>query len=213
VTLNVNRERPSTLRRLTNWLVGSLLSGWLPVAAAEFTPPLSTPDGFAVPQPGQRFEFPRDHGSHPDFKIEWWYVTGHLFGEADQRFGFQATFFRRAAPRSKDGEESSAGSDSFDHGELHLAHMALLDVRGGRFVHEERLNRRGWDAGAATNTLAVWNGNWSLRLGTNDTGSMMLHGSVRGTAAFALTLTPSKPLVVFGEKRVSRKAAEPTAAS
>ncbi|MFM9952774.1 MAG: hypothetical protein ACKVVO_01835, partial [Opitutaceae bacterium] len=38
--------------------------------------PLTTADGFAVPQPGHRFTFPRDHGNHPDFKIEWWYVTG-----------------------------------------------------------------------------------------------------------------------------------------
>ncbi len=213
MTLNVNRERPDRLRRRTPWLLGAGLSAWLPLAAAEFTPPLSTPDGFAVPQPGQRFEFPRDHGSHPEFKIEWWYVTGHLFGEPDQRFGFQATFFRRAAPRSKNDDDSSVASERFDHRELHLGHMALLDVRGGRFVHEERLNRGGWDAGAATNTLAVWNGNWSLRLGTNNAGPMTLHGSVHGTAAFALTLTPAKPLVVFGENGVSRKAAAPMAAS
>ncbi|HSH16019.1 MAG TPA: lipocalin-like domain-containing protein, partial [Verrucomicrobiae bacterium] len=64
--------------------------------AADFVPPLKTDDGFAVPQPGHAFEFPRDHGSHPEFKIEWWYVTGHLFNEQNRRFGFQATFFRRA---------------------------------------------------------------------------------------------------------------------
>ncbi|MEZ0389733.1 MAG: lipocalin-like domain-containing protein, partial [Verrucomicrobium sp.] len=54
---------------------------------------LKTPEGFALPQPGRKFEFPRDHGSHPEFKIEWWYVTGHLYTEGGRRFGFQATFF------------------------------------------------------------------------------------------------------------------------
>ena len=60
-------------------------------------PPLAreTADGFAVPQTGWEFSLPRDHGSHPDFRVEWWYVTGHLFSQ-DRRFGFQATFFRRA---------------------------------------------------------------------------------------------------------------------
>ena len=41
--------------------------------------PLRTAEGFAVPQPGEVFSFPRDHGSHPAFKLEWWYLTGHLY--------------------------------------------------------------------------------------------------------------------------------------
>ncbi len=186
-----------------------LLSG----SAAEFQPPLKTADGFAVPQPGRRFEFPRDHGSHPNFKIEWWYVTGHLFGESDRRFGFQATFFRRAGPALTNGSPLTAGSELFGNGELHLAHMALLDVSGERFIYEERLNRVGWDAGSSTNTLAVHNGNWFLRLGTNASASLSLQGSIRGEAAFSLELTPTKPLVIFGEKGVSRKGASPTASS
>lgn len=185
----------------------------LPGAAAEFHPPLQTADGFAVPQPGRRFEFPRDHGSHPEFKIEWWYVTGHLFGESDRRFGFQATFFRRAGPPPTNGSAATANSGLFGHGELHLAHVALLDVQGERFMHEERLNRLGWDARSDTNTLAVHNGNWFLRLGTHPSGSLSLQGSIRGAAAFALELTPTKPLVIFGENGVSRKGASPTASS
>jgi predicted secreted hydrolase len=57
---------------------------------------LLTAEGFAVPQRGYRFSFPRDHGSHPEFKLEWWYITGHLFAEDGRRFGYQATFFRSA---------------------------------------------------------------------------------------------------------------------
>ena len=56
--------------------------------------PAATVDGFAIPRPGHRFSFPYDNGAHPDFRIEWWYVTGHLFDPAGRRFGFQATFFR-----------------------------------------------------------------------------------------------------------------------
>jgi len=181
--------------------------------AAELILPTTTDDGFAVPQPGHQFEFPRDHGSHPEFKIEWWYVTGHLFGEHDRRFGFQATFFRRAGPSARNDYAGATGSPLFGDREIHLAHMALVDVQGKRFFQEERLNRKGWDAGSVTNTLAVWNGNWSLRLGTNTNRSMSLEGSIRHEASFALKLTPIKPLVVFGENGVSRKGASPSAAS
>jgi predicted secreted hydrolase len=169
--------------------------------------PLSTAEGFAVPQPGKVFSFPRDHGSHPEFKLEWWYVTGHLYaeagGQAARRFGFQATFFRQAAP------DKSI--------QLHLAHMALLDVATGRFIHQERLDRAGWDAHSSAETLDVRQGNWSLRLGDPAAPAgaerIDLRGGVQAEAALALTLVPAKPLVVFGENSVSRKGAAPTAAS
>jgi predicted secreted hydrolase len=186
----------------------------LTALAGQYNPPIKTQDGFAVPQPGHRFEFPRDHGSHPEFAIEWWYLTGHLYGEQNRRFGFQATFFRRTGPLSTNTVDQTGPMALFGQGELHLAHMALLDVRGQRFIHEERLNRAGWDAAASSQTLDVRNGNWSLRLATNKANTvLLLHGSVRAEAAFTLELTPVKPLVTFGSDGVSRKGAGPTAAS
>ncbi len=186
--------------------------------AAEFRPPLTTAEGFAVPQPGRRFEFPRDHGAHPEFKLEWWYVTGHLFAADERRFGFQATFFRRAGPGGSAGTntvDTGPGGNSpwFRTDEVHLAHIAVLDVRAGKFVFQERLNRRGWDADVTPNGLHAWNGNWSLRMTNAASQAMELIGSVRAEAAFRLALTPEKPLVVFGENGVSRKGASPTAAS
>ena len=189
--------------------------------AAEFRAPLTTAEGYAVPQPGRRFEFPRDHGAHPEFKLEWWYVTGHLFAAGERRFGFQATFFRRAGPMTTpatnrvDTADTARGAASpwFRSDEVHLAHIAVLDVRTGKFVFQERLNRRGWDADVTTNSLHAWNGNWSLRMTNAASQVMELVGSVRAEAAFRLALTPEKPLVVFGENGVSRKGASPTAAS
>ncbi len=175
-------------------------------------PPLTTPEGFAVPQPGHRFVFPRDHGNHPDFKIEWWYVTGHLGADGGRRFGFQATFFRSAGPRG-----AADINPSFGSGQIFLAHMALLDVSTGKFLHQEKLNRAGWDAASASGTLDVRNGPWSLRLADptdpSPTPRLELTGGIRADAAFTLTLTPAKPLVIFGENGVSRKGADPAAAS
>jgi predicted secreted hydrolase len=95
--------------------------------------------------------------------------------------------------------------------------MAIIDVATGKFLHQERLNRAGWDAGSAVETLDVRQGNWSLRLSDPAAPAgaerMELRGGVQAEAALALTLTPAKPLVVFGENGVSRKGAAPTAAS
>jgi predicted secreted hydrolase len=202
------------MRLFSTLLLGTLCSlGLLAPLCAQI--PLVTAEGFAVPQPGHRFEFPRDHGNHPEFKIEWWYVTGHLFAEGGaRRFGFQATFFRSAGPRDAASAEANS---AFGSGHIFLAHMALLDVQTGKFLHQEKLNREGWDAASAPGTLAVHNGPWSLHLADPADGSttprLTLVGGIRAEAAFTLALTPAKPLVVFGENGVSRKGADATAAS
>lgn len=194
---NPSNRRPRRHGHLRWWKHG--LAACVFGLVAGTAKPEATADGFALPQPGHTFEFPRDHGAHPEFKLEWWYVTGHLYDESKQRFGFQATFFRQTSPDRTT--------------ELHLAHMALLDVAAGRFLHQERLNRDGWDAFAQRATLDVRNGPWSLRLVDEPREVMELSGGVRSDARLRLTLTPRKPLVVFGEKGVSRKGDDPTAAS
>lgn len=161
----------------------------------------TTPDGFSLPQPGRVFEFPRDHGSHDDFRTEWWYLTGHLDGAAGQRYGFQVTFFRQAA---------RDGANKVTH--LHLAHAALLDAASGRFMHEERLHRDGWDAFSSAKTLEVRNANWSLKL-DEITQKITVVATVKAEAVLKLELEVSKPLVVFGENGVSRKGAAASAAS
>lgn len=44
--------------------------------------------------PGVTLAFPRDDGAHPEFRNEWWYVTGWLRDAQDRDLGFQVTFFR-----------------------------------------------------------------------------------------------------------------------
>jgi len=191
-----------------------ILVSWLLGLTAGYAQPATTADGFSLPQPGHVFSFPRDHGSHPDFKIEWWYLTGHLqsVDTPARRFGFQATFFRQAGSRG--GVDTNP---SFGSAQLYLAHMALIDVQTGRFLHQERLNREGWDASAATDTLAVRNGDWSLHLAdpadASTTPTLRLQGGIQAEAVFNLSLRAAKPLVVFGENSVSRKGAALTASS
>lgn len=176
----------------------------LPFILAFFTTSLlaqTTPDGFALPQPNRKFTFPRDHASHPEFRTEWWYLTGHLDSAQGRRFGFQVTFFRQA---------SRDPSNKVTH--LYLAHAALLDAASGKFIHEERLNREGWDAFSSSTTLDVRNANWSLKL-DEATNHLHVTATVKAEAVLKLDLDAAKPVVVFGKEGVSRKGISESAAS
>src|SRR3569833_1804448 len=197
--VNMNRQTfHAALRLGRNILaVTATILGGAARSAAANTP--KTEEGFALPQPGHHFEFPRDHGSHPEFKIEWWYITGHLFGSDKKRYGYQATFFRNEAP---------------DHATtIYLAHMSFVDVLIGKFYFQERIEREGWDASAAVGDLNLTNGPWSLRMIKNDPVELHLSGGVHADVGFDLQLEPEKPLAIFGENGVSRKGADPRAAS
>jgi hypothetical protein len=170
-----------------------------------------THDGYSIPEEGHHFTFPRDYGSHNDFKIEWWYITGHLFTKEGERFGFESTFFRSAGKTSslKLHNEKNSPQDST----IFLADMALLDVNKKKFSYQRRLNRRGWNASASSETLDLENGNWSLIIKDKEKGIMNLIGSIQGDIVFQLKLTPVKQLVFFGKNAVSRKGEDPTALS
>lgn len=87
--------------------------------------------------PGYRYQFPRDHFDHPDYKTEWWYYTGNVKSADGHRFGFELTFFRQAVSRADEPRSDWEVRD------LYLAHLTLSDIYGNRFYHTERLNRAG----------------------------------------------------------------------
>ena len=176
-------------------------------AAANKEPKEFTTEGFRIPQPHAELVFPRVHASHPDYKIEWWYLTGHLYALTGERFGYQATFFRSAA---KPKQESS--SPAFNNGQHHLTHMAITDVSGESFHFEQRFSREGWDAYARTERLEVRHGNWSLD-SNPDASIINLRTSIHSDAELQLTLRPEKGLVRFGEDGTSRKGPSPEARS
>ena len=158
-------------------------------------------DGYAIPQPGRQFVFPRDpQAVIRNLPSEWWYVTGHLVATNQSQFGFQATFFRRAL--TPPGATNNSASAAFGNDQIYLAHMALVEKTTGIFRYQERLNRAGWDAAAATNTLNVRNGNWSLRLAPEKSGAgeiFQLQATVGAEAAIVLNLVAEKiDAVVFG---------------
>lgn len=113
---------------------------------------------YPVVRPNPRFVFPRDHGAHPDYRTEWWYVTGWLDGP----MGFQITFFR-VRP-----EEESDNPSAFNPRHILFAHAALSDPKRGRLVHDQRAARAGFSlAQAETERTGVWIDDWRLELQSN----------------------------------------------
>ena len=148
--------------------------------------------------PGYRYQFPRDHFEHPDFKTEWWYYTGNVRTAAGDRFGFELVFFRQGQRRGPSDNRSAWRAD-----DMYLAHLALTDIGGKRFLNTERLNRAGPGiAGASFAQHRVWNGNWSAVWD----GERQTLSAVADGIRFRLQLTPQKPSIIHGEQGVSQKA-------
>jgi predicted secreted hydrolase len=185
-------------RILLAWLFAAAVPAGVCLSAAQATRAESGKPRFDVAKPGYRYQFPRDHFSHPNFQTEWWYYTGNLRTAAGRRFGFELTFFRQGLARPAERANSWVIDD------LYLAHFAVTDVEGKRFLHTERLNRAGPGiAGASAETGRIWNGNWEVRW---DGESQRLRAVAEGFSA-DLTLTPRKPPVIHGKDGISRKAA------
>lgn len=153
--------------------------------------------------PGRMLRFPQDEGSHPNFRIEWWYVTGWL-GAGATALGFQITFFRLR--RRLEDDNPSA----FVPRQLYAAHAALSDPRTGRVAFAERAARAAFGlAGAKQGRTHVWIDDWSL---VQDGERYLAHA---GTRAFSLDLTlrRTETALLNGASGYSRKSPAPAAAS
>jgi predicted secreted hydrolase len=180
------------MRNSLAFLAGLLLL--LPASSQEFRLAL----------PGYRYEFPRDHFSHPDFQTEWWYYTGNVRAADGHRFGFELTFFRQALDRN------SSNTSVWDVRDLYLAHLALSDLDGRAFYHAERLNRSGPGiAGVSQNDGRIWNGNWRI----DWAGSEQTLQAIDNRFTLQFHLRSEKPPIIHGENGVSQKAEGPGRAS
>ncbi|MGA2742474.1 MAG: lipocalin-like domain-containing protein [Bryobacteraceae bacterium] len=154
--------------------------------------------------PGYRYEFPRDHFNHPEFQTEWWYYTGNLRDAQGRRFGFELTFFREGVDLGADSGKEPA--NVWDVRDAWLAHLALSDIDGGKFLHAERLNRAGPGlAGASLDLARVWNGNWRVQWDLR--GGTQQIEAIDQRFSFDLALRALKPPVIHGINGVSQKAA------
>jgi predicted secreted hydrolase len=165
--------------------------------------------GYARAIRPRAFRFPEDHGPHPSFRTEWWYVTGNLADEEGRHVGFQLTFFRSAlAPEPPDSPSSWATNQAW------MAHLAVTDTDRGGFHAFERFARgAGGLAGARATPLRVWLEDWALEGVGRDAAFPMRLRASEGEVALDLVLEAGKPAVLQGDAGLSRKGPEPGNAS
>lgn len=193
---------PRTLNSLRRQLLLGSLAPALGLAAPA---PVSDPVGAAVDRHAP--VFPRDHGSHPQTRIEWWYITGHTrvgTGAAPQILGFQLTFFRARV------EATQHLASKFAARQLLFAHAALSDVTGRRFRHDQRIARAGFGiAQASEQDMDVRLRDWSL-VRRNDRYQARIPA---GDFTLDLDFSPTTAIVLQGDQGWSRKGPQPSQAS
>ena len=146
--------------------------------------------------PGYELSFPRDHGAHPGFRTEWWYVTGWLATARGETLGFQVTFFRSRPPFD------SANPSSFRPRQVMLAHAALADPKLGRLRHDQRAARQALGlAGSSEETTAVWIDDWRLALD----GDIYRTRIAAREFLLDLEFSAGGPPLLQGEGGISRK--------
>jgi predicted secreted hydrolase len=161
-----------------------------------------------IAEPGWRYEFPRDHHSHREFKTEWWYFTGNVFDEQGHRFGYELTFFRQGI---QPVAERDPKASRFIVDDLKFAHFAITHVTGQKFQFDQKMSRGAFsEAGFDDGNRVAWIDNWTL---TRTDGDDFDLAATSDFGALHLHLHGTKPPVVHGANGVSVKAANGASAS
>ena len=182
------------------WVFLSFMAMLVPIGAGA-----GGDEAFQKSAPGRTWQFPADHGAHPQFKTEWWYWVGHLNNQAGESCGYQLTFFR-VALRQPDPQARSAWSLYT----IYFAHLAVSDPARGGFQFREKVGRGVLGlSGAGMGRLKVWIDDWQA-----DQVREVFHLRARDEGlGLDLALTPTKPPALHGQGGFSRKAAGFDAAS
>ncbi|RZL88772.1 MAG: carotenoid 1,2-hydratase [Variovorax sp.] len=162
---------------------------------------LAAPAAWALPP--RTLQFPRDFGSHPDLRTEWWYITGHARAGA-REFGFQLTFFRSRV------DATQAMRSAFAARQLIFAHAAITDLEGRKLWHDQRIARAGFGIASALEAdTDVRLRNWTLK---RDGGGYAARLPAEGFA-LDLRFTPTQPVLLQGSAGLSRKGPDTEQAS
>ena len=177
------------------------LLGWRGTTLAQGFAGLGTQaDGYAKVTPGKVFVFSADHGPHPDFRIEWWYITANLKDSGGAAYGAQWTLFRQAlAP--------GAQQEGWANQQIWMAHAAV--TRADTHRTSETFARGGvGQAGVSLDPFQAWIDSWVMR-GTDRTNPRTI-SPLDLTASgkdfsYDFHLEADRPLVLQGDGGYSKK--------
>jgi predicted secreted hydrolase len=153
------------------------------------------PNAYALPE--RALSFPRDHGSHPDHRTEWWYITGYG-SDGTRDVGFQVTFFRSRVDATQNMQSKFAAK------QLLFAHAAVTDVQGKKLLHDQRIARAGFGIALASELdTQVKLRDWTL--GRNATNGAYQTNIKARDFTIDLQFAPQQPLLLQGKNGLSRK--------
>jgi predicted secreted hydrolase len=157
-------------------------------------------EGFAPVVPGKIFSFPTDHGPHPDYRIEWWYLTANLRDGSGAAYGVQWTLFRQAARPGPQGE-------GWANQQLWMGHAAV--TRADTHRTTEKFARGGiGQAGVEAKPFQAWIDDWQMRGLDGLRDDLIAPLELNAMAAdfsYTLRLDADRPLVLQGDAGYSRK--------
>ena len=170
-----------------------------------------TREGFLRAERIRQFAFPRDHGPHPGYRSEWWYLTAVLSTAGTKEpvpreFGVQFTLFRQGL-EARPGETPvpTDGPEAWRTGQGYMAHVALSDVQARRHLAAERFSRGHPElAGARAHPFRVYLDDWQLA-STGDGFSPVRLTAKTADFSVDLVLTGKRPVILQGERGLSRK--------
>ncbi|ALN71165.1 lipocalin-like domain-containing protein [Aureimonas sp. AU20] len=176
------------------------------LAFSTFVAPLRAAEiQYPTVAPGTALAFPRDHGAHPEFRTEWWYVTGWLKTADGRDLGFQVTFFRTRPAIDP------ANPSRFAPAQVLFAHAGLSDPALGRLLHGERAARAGFGLAEASEADAdVTLQDWRFR---READGRFTTQVATGEFALDLAFQPTQPVLLQGDEGYSQKGPNPAEAS
>ena len=157
-------------------------------------------DGFAAVMPGRMLTFPADHGQHPEFRIEWWYLTANLSDANGNAYGAQWTLFRQAmAPSTQDSGWATP--------QIWMGHAAVTSATAH---HSAETFARGGigQAGVTVAPFRAWIDAWEMRGLDNFSDINVSPMDVTASAknfSYRLRLDARQSLVLQGDAGYSRK--------
>jgi predicted secreted hydrolase len=185
--------------------------------------------GFARAFRSRVFEFPQDHLAHPEFKHEWWYLTGNLSTATGDHLGYQLTLFRIGLKPdekiiktldyiSSAPEPDSEPESNWRTNHIYMGHLALTDITNQRFYHYEKFSRSVMGLAGSelikagikqqkakeASAIKIWLEDWQI-ISHGQTTFPLSVKAQKGDVAIELTLDPMKPVVYHGYEGLSQK--------
>ncbi|MGE5159018.1 MAG: lipocalin-like domain-containing protein [Gemmatimonas sp.] len=191
---------PRLSRRAFAGGVAALALPWARAPAQGFAGLGSNANDYAQVVPGRTFSFPADHAPHPDFRIEWWYLTANLVDSSGAAYGVQWTLFRQAL---QPGPQRQGWANQ----QIWMAHAAATRADTHRFSQSFARGGVG-QAGVDIQPFRAWIDAWemrgSARTDPNTIAPLTLEAAAKDFS-YRLKLDADRPLVLQGDHGYSRK--------